>query len=255
MKHILKKGIKSFQDLSEIPEGTQIHGQISQELLKSKTKDQDLIIATDRGEYIKALTHNVNGTRHLIPFPDLTLVYFDSAYNLNIQREEFEKKVLKGADGNKEFGNVEFDSVYKYYGYSSSSIIALFTTLECFVNHMIPDDFEFEERNKRSTTIYDKEQIQKYLSIDKKLENVLPEVTKTKSFKKAHPQKAQHIDNLKDIRDRIVHPKSSAYHREQEDLIKRIINFKFDKAFDAVAAFLNYYQPGYIEECTCGADY
>ena len=63
------------------------------------------------------------------------------------------------------------------------------------------------------------------------------------------------LENLKNLRNEIVHPKSEASFRKQEELIQSLLNFKYEKTFEAVMKFMNYYQSDYIVECDCGVDF
>jgi len=59
------------------------------------------------------------------------------------------------------------------------NIVFACTAMEAFCNQMIPDDFVFVAlgREKRSEKSFSKEQIERYISLDTKLAEVLPEVT------------------------------------------------------------------------------
>lgn len=255
MRHIVKKGIFQHHGPAVLPENTKVFENLDQNVLKEKTEMHDFFISTENGHLIKAFIYNLKGYRHPIPFPDLTLVYFDAAYNLNVQRKEYENEILKPAESNESFGNIEFHSIYRYYGYASTCLISLFTALESFVNDLIPNDGYYEKVDSKCIQKYDKEQIQKHLTFDEKTKKVLPYFFGNKSFFEAHPKISQHIINLKDLRDNIVHPKSSQNHKLQEELIKKILKFAYDESFNSVKEFLNYYRPNFVEECDCSIDY
>ncbi|WP_338357160.1 hypothetical protein [Yeosuana marina] len=74
------------------------------------------------------------------------------------------------------------NEIYKYYGFASSCIISMFTSLESFINHIIPNNKLYKKELHHKTEIYNKEQIQKGLSFDEKTKNVLPFFFENKNF-------------------------------------------------------------------------
>ena len=64
------------------------------------------------------------------------------------------------------------------------------------------------------------------------------------------------IWNLKEFRDDIIHTKQEDNNMlRYEGLIKKSLNFKYDKALISVASFMNFYKKDYIVECNCGGDF
>lgn len=259
MKHIKKKYLFQREVTDELERELESKGEFinvaSKELVK-KAKKSDLYIKTDRGFLIKAFPVNYEGKNALIPIPDLSLVYFDSAYNLNVLRKEKEKELFeKIITSEKKLGEDATNEIYRYYGFASSCIISLFTAIESFINHIIPNNKPYIKQLKNKTEIYTKEQVQKSISFSEKTKEVLPYFFDGKNYFKHSSASNQHITNLKHLRDEIVHPKSEITFQKQEELIKRLLNFKYDKTFESVASFMNYYEKGYITECDCGLDF
>lgn len=257
MRHIKKKYF--FEQKSSNNENLfGIDGTIdeySPDIIK-KSKNKDVFITTEDGTIIKSFIFNDNGNPCVIPIPDLTLVYFDGAYTLNELRKEQQKELFLKIKITKEnLGENGTNEIYKYYGYASNCLISLFTALESFVNHILPNNKLYFIDTNKNTEYYSKDQIQKYIQFDTKVKKVLPHFFEDKNFFK-HPTKhTQHIENLKNLRNEIVHPKSERNSTNQEELIKNLLNFNFDKTFEAVAHFMNFYIPDYIIECNCGIDY
>jgi hypothetical protein len=254
MKHIVKRGASHNLIENNLPIG-------SKEVLdfnsisNKEQKNYQCYISTDKGELLKSLIFETNNKKYLIPLPDLSLVYFDSAYNLNLQRIHYEKETLVPFTNKENYGKIEFDNIYKYYGYASSCLISLFTSLECFINHLIPEKFTYHKTEKLFSKHYNQDQIQRGISFIDKIEIILPKITLKKSFFKVYNKQAEQIKKLQILRDSIVHTKTSDNHFKQEDLIRQILKFDFDKTFESVKDFINYYRPGFIEECKCGVDY
>ena len=69
-------------------------------------------------------------------------------------------------------------------------------------------------------------------------------------------QARQHIWNLKEFRNDIIHtkPKKDAV-LWYDNLIKKSLNFKYLETLNAVAKFMNFYKTDYIIECDCGKDF
>lgn len=105
----------------------------------------------------------------------------------------------------------EFSSQSEAFDYLESvieSVIMAFSGLEAFVNEMIPDDYRYEtyQRSEIILEIMDKAQIERYLSINEKLESVLPDALKTNSPRGKHFW--GDFVKLRKIRDRIIHAKT-----------------------------------------------
>jgi hypothetical protein len=135
-------------------------------------------------------------------------------------------------------------------------ITSLFTSLEAAVNRMIPDNYVFREEQTQRSTLMNKAQIQEYMAVDKKLKEVVKECT-GKDFSKAHPPTWQHIVNLKEFRDMIIHPKTRPEGNTPYDyLFKRALKFDYDSTFHAVREYINFHRRNgpLIEDCDCGLD-
>ena len=89
------------------------------------------------------------------------------------------------------------------------NIVFAYTALEAFANQTIPDDFVFTKlrQDKKCEESYNKDQIERHLSLDTKLSEVLPQITGVK-FTKGNGLWTEYAD-LRDIRDRIIHVKSA----------------------------------------------
>lgn len=99
--------------------------------------------------------------------------------------------------------------LFDFFEFSLQNIVFAYTALEAFSNQTIPDDFVFikPRQDKRCDEAYNKDQIERHLSLDIKLSEVLPRVTGT-NFDKGTSLWNEYT-SLKDIRDRIIHVKSA----------------------------------------------
>lgn len=214
--------------------------------------DKDFIgyVITEDQRMIQTFRYNHHGEMLWIPEPDTVLIYFHSAYANYKALKEKRNNVIQLIKELKYTEEVQI-ALYEYFGLTSGFVIFLFTSIEAFINHTIPKEHIYRKSEKRRTEEYSKEQIERYLSIDEKMNNVLPQITQ-KNFAKSHPVIYKHIENLKDFRDSIIHTKASVKENTAFDyLFKKAITFKYEETIDAVRDFLNFYKPGYIEDCPC----
>ena len=95
-------------------------------------------------------------------------------------------------------------------------MILSFTAIEAFANHLIPDDHRFsvDRQDGQCTCVYTKPQIERFVKLDTKLAEVLPEVRSVKSPKGTKVW--QGFIWLKNLRDRLVHLKSSDLKQRQD---------------------------------------
>jgi hypothetical protein len=257
MKHIKKKFLYQFKvgdrpldlDKFEIEEVT---GGYSRENLKSRI-DQLLYIQTNEDFNIGGFVCKVNGIPIILPIPDLTLIYFNDAQAMLRNLKSTKENLLCKLDFNETLAEPAVNDIYGYFGSMSVFVIMLFTSIESFINHLIPDGFEYRNITKNRTEIYSKYQIQENLNFKTKITKVLKEAT-GKDFFHSPTQATQHIWNLKNFRDDIVHTKHEENPNKYGKLLKLFLNFNYEQSLDAVAKFMNHYKKDYIEECGCGTN-
>lgn len=105
---------------------------------------------------------------------------------------------------------VTFNSKSEAFDYIErimESIIMAYTVLEAFVNEKIPDDFNYEHTNRKNgtTEVMDKQSIERWLSLNEKLSNILPLAIEIQSPKGSKCWHSYH--KLEKIRNRIIHMK------------------------------------------------
>lgn len=130
----------------------------------------------------------------------------------------------------------------------------LFTSIEAFLNSQIPNDYVYKNKQSSKTELYDWLQIQKHIDFSTKIKKILPEITGKSYFTKSTINN-ELILNLKEFRDDIIHTKNDSSPLIYHKLIDKAIKFKYDKTIEAVAHFINYYKPNYIEVCNCGKNF
>lgn len=257
MKHIKRKFL--FHDFLQKNEGQETNQivsleEVNQDFLKKNAKNNFAILTTDNDEKIFSFIYNDNGRHCMIPVPDFSLVNYNFAYTLNIERKELRKKLVKNLADLVTPNEISNTYAYNYQGNASSCVICLFTAIECFVNDLIPEKFIYEVISERKTEIYNKSQIQISISFMDKLTKVLPKALGKNFFLHQNPTNS-HIYNLRDLRNDIVHTKSDKTGENNVDILRRLLNFKYDQTLLATFKLFNFYKEGFIEECTCSEDW
>ncbi len=256
MKHIKKKFL--FQ--KEITKDEMRELDLASTIIEHnsvKVIDQGIVpfLVTDKSIFIQSFIYSENGSQYYIPEPDQVLIYFNNAQaNFKIIKEK--KSILLKSLNPKEIVTEDLmNQIYGLFGITSGFVIFMFSSLEAFINQLIPEDFIYvkEIKNKR-TERYSKDQIQRWIQFDEKLNMIIVQVT-NKNFQKKYPLKAQHINNLKEFRNELIHPKHNPGINKYHYLSKRALKFKYEETIKAVKDFMNYLKPKYIEECDCGADH
>lgn len=253
MKHIKRKFLfHDFLQNEHILENFEHldKSDVTENILKKNAKEGFIIIETDLNQKIFSFAHKENGKHCMIPVPDFSLVNYNFAYNLNIQRKEYRKNLVENLSDTNIYNEVSNTFAYDFQGCASTCIICLFTAIECFINDIIPENFIYEIKNTRKTETYNKSQIQISISFTDKLTKVLPKALNKNFFLESTPTNFL-IYNLRDLRNDIIHIKSDNTGQNNVDILKRLLNFRYDDTLVAVFKFFNFYKKGFIEECPC----
>lgn len=250
MKHIKKKYLFEESNLP-IKDETAVITVMRSDAVKLKQVSKDTVpfLQTVEGTNIRGMHYSYNVKQTVIPIPDLTLVYFDFGYINNQIRKDYEKKLFDKLTSEEEITEQVSNEVYHYFGAASSCIIGMFNALEAFVNSVIPHNFVYEKALKQKTERYNKEQVQKNIDIHEKIKEVLPR------FSSPYDLSSSLISELRKLRNDIVHTKSNIDHSLQEELLKKLLDFNYEKCMEDIRDFMNYYKPNYIEDCDCGKDF
>jgi hypothetical protein len=259
-KHIEKKFMHQFKLDETIIKAAQASGaSVPLEhipTLKKFPKDKIAFAISDNGYAFQTFPYTYQGAVRFIPEPDPVLVYFHSAY-LNFRHIEERKREILKAILQTHMPEAMANGLYEYFNLTSGFVIFLFTAMEAFINRTVPRDYVYKKPTGKNTEHYTKKQIEEFIGFKDKMTIILPEVTK-KSFQTKYPMKYQHIINLKEYRDSIVHTKSAEDGRSTfEYLYKRALDFKYEETISAVKDFCNFYEPdgNLIVECSCNHDW
>ncbi|WOK08372.1 hypothetical protein RT717_06935 [Imperialibacter roseus] len=221
--------------------------------LKEK-KGTPMFLETDQGEYFPGFLHTVDGKHVVLPIPDPSLIYFNNAQLSVAKIKNLKKTLLEKIEFSGKPIDPPIHEIYNYYGLTTGFLIFLFTSLESFTNQIIPDKYTFRKIVRAETRTFSKSDIQKAIDFKTKVTEILPECTGKSFFSRPTPTNNL-IWNLRDFRDDIIHTKQEPDFLKYSGIIKKTLNFKYQKTLEAVASFMNFYKPGYIVECGCGRDF
>lgn len=93
---------------------------------------------------------------------------------------------------------------YQFLMYKISSITALISSVECFINEVIPESFTTENKKKE---IVDKEKIERQWNLKSKLKTIIPKIKKIVDLKD-YEIKANKFLELSKIRNEFTHLKT-----------------------------------------------
>jgi hypothetical protein len=99
--------------------------------------------------------------------------------------------------------------LFDFFEHFTAHIVFAHTALESFANEAIPSDYTYQtvENKTGQQRSYNRDEIQRHVSLNEKLSQVLPTALKVHSPKGSHLWRD--YNNLKRIRDRIIHLKST----------------------------------------------
>lgn len=258
MKHIKKRFLlESDEETLKLDEDKfevlKLDKNFDHRVLNGKKKSIALV-STDQKKMYGGFVHKVDGKNYIFPVPDPTLIYFHNA-QINIARiKEYKSKLLTKLDFNQELTEPAINEIYNFYSITSGFVIYLFTSIESYINQLIPESFVFKRISTKRTELYDKKQIQDSIDFKTKITEVIAEATSKNFFTNQTPTN-QLIWNLKEFRDDIIHTKPDDNPLKYDKLIKTSLNFRYADTLDAVAKFMNFHKPDYIVECDCGKDF
>ncbi|CAM3410621.1 hypothetical protein [Aequorivita lipolytica] len=134
-----------------------------------------------------------------------------------------------------------------FFQLATNCIINLQATIETYANSIITDDYQPIDKNGEPM---------KKLTLDYKINTAIPEIKKDK-FKRVNRKDDNIIRRIICLRNDIIHlkPSPEKTNTKYKDLYQRLIKFDYTTAIFAVRNFVNFYDSGLIEECSCGKEY
>lgn len=189
-------------------------------------------------------------------FPDPIQLYYASAF----ANYQFAKKTRHNITFQKRQPQpLNFVSSYLYnwhLQYKISTIIFLHSTIEAFINYLMPDDFiykqeyigEKSDKFVKQTKEFSKEQTERYILFKEKLNKVIPQLTGI-DFQRSYQSVYDKLLNLNRLRNDIIHLRSSKEKNQQyfHKVFDEVVNINLTPFVNAVRDFVNTIKPGFIE--------
>lgn len=193
-------------------------------------------------------------------FPDPIQLYYSLAYsNYQFSIETRENIVLQKNQKRGVPLNIVNEYLYNWYLQNKiSTIIFLHSTIEAFVNYIMPDDFIFrhemigKKSDKFHKTIkeYNKEQTERYIQFKDKISLVIPQITNI-DFQKQYKNIYDNIINISKLRNDIIHLRTTSQEKNKkyfETVFEKLINIDLYPYVNSVKDFLNIVKPEFIIE-------
>jgi len=259
MKHIKRKTLLDLNTrLQKEVLGEFSSGDSLKEALKSlkykDVKEKHALLVMDSGELIRSFFFNDKGRACTIPLANPVLVYFNFAQSHLKNIDTTREKLLKSFTGDEEITEDALQLFYGYFGQVSSFVMMLMTSMESFVNQKLdPTQTYSKPEGSKFIRIYDYNQIQRWIPFSEKVTEIL-DIQQAKSFKRNYPLKQQHLENLKSLRDLIVHTKAGDKPDAYDELYRKALGFNFLDTIHSVKDFINLYEENLVEPCPCGID-
>lgn len=131
-----------------------------------------------------------------------------------------------------------------------SSIIMLVSSIEAYLNHIIPNDFIYQTTRKKTPVEFDKIKIESSaVNFKEKLDNVMNQYLNSINSNVNLEKEIKVISNLNKIRNSIIHLKTNA---ESDisvyfDDIETMLSLDLGNGIDNVINYMNKVEPDFIE--------
>jgi len=228
---------------------------ITNEMMDKARVPKDFVpfFLTDDSMY-SGFQAKIDGKKRILPEPDPILVYYSTAY-WNYKGLDTSKKKVIDKIQQTIGGEPIIDELYEYFGLVSCVVIFLFMSLEGSMNRCIPEGYIDVNEMASKTESCTKDQIERHYSFEKKLK-VINKI-KHKDFNHSFGIKYQHIINLKNFRDDIIHTKSiNQGETAMNHNYRKAFEFDYRSSMEAVRGFCNFYLgDDFIIDCPCSKDW
>ncbi len=207
----------------------------------------------EQGNIISAISFSVDNRLFIGVTPNPIDIYFGIAFTfLNHSRQIFEAIKMHKEDINLPCVLLIDNKFNSYLQYCISTIILLHSTLEAFINSIIPDDnytysTEVREKGQKITKKLAKEEIER-LNFSEKFKAVVKDVTKI-DFAKTNPKLYRSLIDLNTLRCDLIHLKTIKDGRKENYVLVfiEVINSDLDKYAKDVKEYINLIRPDTIQ--------
>jgi hypothetical protein len=194
---------------------------------------------------------------YITAFPNPVHLYLSLALEHNSLSEKI--KETKFPKCGKKFGNdlyildIDANGTHECYNdyikYRISSIIMLVSSVEAFLNHIIPDDFKYTSMRNNKKQEFDKADIESpKISFQEKLTKIIPQYLKNDQFWINNQDIKNAILDLYEHRRSLIHLKTNS--EKDFDIyfktIDKMIDFDINSAVNCSISFMNKIKPDFI---------
>ena len=149
-------------------------------------------------------------------------------------RKSIVQKIVK--DKNKKFYENDVVEIYDYLEEVQKAIVFSYKAIEAMCNSAIPDDYVYKKHSNKIGVIevYDKLGIERWVSTTEKVSKILPDIYHCIS--PAQKPFWGHFKKLEELRNEIIHSKSSSTSQVLSELLSTDIG-KYVKSCEALLKF------------------
>lgn len=213
---------------------------------------------TGEKRVVRSRPIKLENNRYVSAFPNPVHIFLSIAvehHNLSedIKRENFPKCGKKYGE-DLYLLDIEENGTHtchnNYIKYRSSSIVMLVSSIEAFLNHIIPNDFIYKTERKGKPVNFDKIAIESpKIWFSEKLQKVIPQYLETIGVKANFDVEFKSILELYNNRKNIIHLKTNAEDdlKAYFDEIDQMLDLDIKKSIDSVICFMNKVKPKFVE--------
>lgn len=233
-------------DNIEIPEESK---KTASEYIKSKELSEDDLIIMLEDRVILGFDYVNQKSKYLIVELNPITIFYSNAVmsfgNLKAYKDLLLSQSKDVFKWNRQTKPINLTHSAIYFQLAINCIINMQTALESFANKSIPDNYPYLSNNGTKVTP----------TVNYKLTYVLPKIKGLTFETKSNNKHRKIILKLIALRNDIIHltPETET-NVSYKSMYRELLDFDYAKAILAVRTFLNFYEPGLIEECECGKD-
>lgn len=232
----------------------------SKEPAKNEYKSKELISVlqyeTNERRMVFMLPIEFGENIYTAAFPDPVLLYLSISQKQfqiseQIKSELFEIKSMKSGGNIRMFNSTVNNTNDVYNTYLQSrvcSIIMLHSSIEAFVNSVIPENIQYSWTTKKGTRVLNKREIDKKIIFKDKLIKVLAFVTGI-DLENNHKDLTDGILDFYKVRNDFVHLKSymeNGFKPSHTTVFNDMLNMDIEKYQEVAYKFMNLIKPNYI---------
>jgi hypothetical protein len=240
----LQVAIRKDYDLTELEKETS-QEQLAK-LFKIAGNTPSAIIATKVGDKnfvnTQVITAKDKSKMFTFPEPNPICIYYKSA-NEHLQKSYTIKNKVYLEEQHFDY-NYHYENFIEYFQETSEGVILLSTTIEGFINQLLPDDLELQING----VTMKKDDIE-WLDIKTKLREIIAKLSGI-DFQKSNPKDYANISLLIDLRNDLIHLKKTSKTNitNYQLLFKRLVELDHIAVSDSIFTFINIVIPNYFIE-------